>query len=150
MEVYRLSKAQYASDLTGTGAKLAGGRWNKAGVPVLYTSSSRALATVEVLVHIPAFYIPFDYVLSIIWIPDNSIQVLDAKVLPLNWQDLTPPNNLQKLSDEWINAQIYLALQVPSAVVQGEYNYLVNPHHIDFPQVKLLHQEPYRFDSRLL
>jgi RES domain-containing protein len=150
MEVFRLSKAQYASDLTGTGAKLAGGRWNKAGVAVLYTSSSRALATVEVLVHVPAFYIPLDYVLSILWIPDNSIQVLDTKVLPLNWQELTPAHDLQKLSNEWLNAQTHLVLRVPSAVVQGEYNYLVNPYHIDFPQVKLLHQEPYRFDSRLL
>ena len=86
MEVFRLSKAQYASDLTGTGAKLAGGRWNRAGVAVLYTSSSRALATLEVLVHIPAFYVPFDYVLSSIWIPDDSIQVLDIKLLPADWQ----------------------------------------------------------------
>jgi RES domain-containing protein len=150
MEVFRISKAQYAADLTGTGAKIAGGRWNKAGTAVLYTSSSRALATLEVLVHIPAFYVPFDYTLSIIWIPDNNIQTLDTGLLPENWENLTPPQEVQKLTEEWLNAQNYLTLKVPSAVVQDEHNFLINPLHADFNKVKLIHQEPYRFDPRLL
>lgn len=150
MEVFRISKAQYAADLSGTGAKIAGGRWNKAGTAVLYTSSSRALATLEVLVHIPAFYVPFDYTLSIIWIPDNHIQTLDLGLLPENWGNITPPKDIQNLTEEWLNTKNYLTLKVPSAVVQDEHNFLINPLHADFNKVKLIHQEPYRFDPRLL
>ncbi|MFN8343679.1 MAG: RES family NAD+ phosphorylase [Spirosomataceae bacterium] len=150
MEVFRISKAQYAADLTGTGAKIAGGRWNKPGTAVLYTSGSRALATLEVLVHIPAFYVPSDYVLSTLWIPDDSIQHLNPELLPDRWQDLTPNENLRTLADAWLKSTACLTLKVPSAIVAGEFNYLINPLHPIFAEVKLLRREAYRFDPRLI
>ena len=73
MEVFRLSTAKYANDLSGTGAKLHGGRWNQKGEAVLYTSGSRALALVEVLVHLTNAFLPLNYQLISIYIPDNSI-----------------------------------------------------------------------------
>lgn len=150
MEVFRLSKAQYADDLSGTGAKLAGGRWNKKGSAVVYTSGSRALATLEVLVHIPAFYVPSEYVISTIWIPDNEIKFLDHKLLPQDWASLTPPMFLQDLTDEWLQKQLSLGLKVPSAIVKDEYNFLLNPLHPKMERIKIVSQEPYRFDPRLL
>lgn len=150
MEVFRLSKAQYANDLSGTGAKLAGGRWNKKGSAVVYTSGSRALATLEVLVHIPAFYVPSEYILSIIWIPDGEIKSLDQKLLPEDWSSLTPPMVLQELTNEWLQRQSSLGLKVPSAIVKDEYNFLLNPLHPKMEKIKVVSQEPYRFDPRLL
>jgi len=43
----------------------------------------------------------------------------------------------------------FLVLKVPSAVVQEEYNYLVNPNHRDFHKVKIIAVEPFTFDERL-
>jgi RES domain-containing protein len=85
MIVYRLCKKYYSNDLSGRGAELSGGRWNSKGVAALYTSSSRALCTIEIIVHIPAGIIPKDYYLITIESPDVPIKVIDIKDLPGNW-----------------------------------------------------------------
>lgn len=52
MECFRIAQAQYARDLTGTGARLYGGRWNSEGHRAIYAASYRSLALLEVLVHL--------------------------------------------------------------------------------------------------
>ncbi|HLR38131.1 MAG TPA: RES family NAD+ phosphorylase, partial [Chitinophagaceae bacterium] len=58
--LYRIAKCHYIDDLSGTGAKTYGGRWNSKGHPVIYTAGSRSLAALETLVHIPQKNIPPD------------------------------------------------------------------------------------------
>ncbi|TAE40319.1 MAG: RES domain-containing protein [Runella slithyformis] len=149
MEVFRLTTTKYAHDLSGLGAKLYGGRWNKKGQAVLYTAGSRSLALVEVLVHVANAYLPSDYQLLTIYIPDDSIYELSVKLLPSDWQSPTPPDVLKSFSDDWLLSNHYLALKVPSAVVKGEYNYLLNPLHEDIKRVQVLHQDSFQFDERL-
>ncbi|MFN3490402.1 MAG: RES family NAD+ phosphorylase, partial [Emticicia sp.] len=79
MEVFRLSSAKYATDLSGTGAKIHGGRWNRKGDAVLYTAGTRALALVEVLVHTTNAFLPLNYQLITIYIPDDSILTIPTK-----------------------------------------------------------------------
>lgn len=71
MRVYRICKAQYAHDLSGTGAERTGGRWNKRGTPMVYTSGSRALCVAEIAVHLPLGIIPKDFTVLTIEIPDS-------------------------------------------------------------------------------
>jgi RES domain-containing protein len=71
--VYRISKTQNIKDLSGTGARIFGGRWNNKGVPLIYASESRALATLEYLVHVPLSLIPNDLSLASIKIPDAIV-----------------------------------------------------------------------------
>ncbi|MCA9448346.1 MAG: RES family NAD+ phosphorylase, partial [Candidatus Omnitrophica bacterium] len=52
MEVFRVAREAYKTDLSGTGARINGGRWNSPGKAVLYTSENRSLAILETLVHI--------------------------------------------------------------------------------------------------
>jgi RES domain-containing protein len=51
MIVYRIARANYIRDLSGIGSRLYGGRWNRKGTGIIYTSETRALATLEYLVH---------------------------------------------------------------------------------------------------
>ena len=150
MEVFRLSSSKYANDLSGTGAKMHGGRWNRKGDAVLYTAGTRALALVEVLVHLTNAYIPLNYQLITIYIPDDSILTIPNKSLPEDWNNIEPSDSTAMVSSDWLSSNEYLTLRVPSVVVEGEYNYLVNPAHPDFIKVKVLQNEVFNFDNRLL
>ena len=73
MTVVRLCRSKY-SPKDPTGAKLNGGRWNSPGRDVLYTSSTLALACLEVLVHIRNIdLLPADYVYCEIAVPEELV-----------------------------------------------------------------------------
>jgi RES domain-containing protein len=38
---------------------------------------------------------------------------------------------------------------VPSAIVEEEFNYLINPEHINFADIKIISAKPFIFDERL-
>lgn len=147
MIVYRLSKSVYANDLSGKGAELVGGRWNSRGNAVLYTSQSIALCVTEIAVHVPLGILPKDYDLIHIEIPDDNI--LEVKRLPKDWQTFPHADSTQKIGDKFLRDKKYLVLKVPSAAVQGEFNFLVNPRHPDFDKVKIKKKEKFSFDERL-
>lgn len=150
MIVFRLSKLSYINDLSGYGAEKAGGRWNSKGIPVLYTSASRALAVVEIAVHVPFGIIPTNYYVATIELPDNAgILKINMTDLPTNWNTNPFIKATQKIGDDFIKKNEHLILQVPSATVVGDYNYLVNPRHPDFNKVQLKTKEAFVFDSRL-
>ncbi|GLR16184.1 RES family NAD+ phosphorylase [Portibacter lacus] len=149
MIVYRLSKAKYADTLSGIGAERFGGRWNSRGTSMIYTSSSRALCTVEIAVHTPLGNIPDDYYLISIEIPDLSFEKLDLGKLSKTWDRAPHGHETQKIGDQFVTEGKSLALMVPAAVVQGEYNYIINPRHPDFKKVKIIGKELFKFDKRL-
>jgi len=150
MIVFRLTKSRFCNDLSGKGAENAGGRWNSKGVAMVYTSVSRALCTTEIAVHTPLGNLPLDYNLVSIEFPTAiPILKLEEKKLPQNWKSFPHPNATQLLGDKFISESKFLVMRVPSVVVQGEYNYLINPKHKDFKKVKLVKIEKFVFDERL-
>lgn len=149
MIVYRLSKSKFSSDLSGRGAELSGGRWNSKGVAMIYTGESRALCTTEIAVHTPLGNIPTDYEIISIEIPDAMISEFDISALPDNWRSFPHQNSTQEIGNKFISDNISLVLKVPSAVVPGDFNYLINPHHKDFSAVRIFAIEPFEFDKRL-
>ena len=151
MRVYRLAKAKHTHDLSGDGARIAGGRWNEKGTAVVYASQSRALATVEYLVHVPIAVRPKDVNIATLEIPDSVPQAtIDVSDLPRNWEDYPAPPELAKTGTDWVMAITKLVLFVPSAVVRGEHNVLINPAHADMKHVRILDSEVYEFDPRLI
>ncbi len=151
MRVYRIAKERYIHDLTGDGARRYGGRWNRKGTPVLYTSESRALATVEYLVHLPMSIVPADMVIAEIAVPDTiDDDQINPDDLPVSWADSPAPMALAELGEEWIKAGKTLLLRAPSAVVKGEWNRLINPQHRLIERVHIVSVEPYQFDDRLI
>jgi RES domain-containing protein len=150
MIVYRLARRKYIDDLTGKGAEIAGGRWNSKGVALLYTSESRALCTAEIAVHTPLGIIPKDYHLATIQIPEHAtVLEFTSENLPPDWYVKPHSHTTQMIGDSFIRDNKYLVLKVPSVVVQGDHNFLINPRHPSFKNVKILKKELFDFDPRL-
>ncbi|MCC8409871.1 RES family NAD+ phosphorylase [Mucilaginibacter sp. UR6-1] len=150
MIVYRITSYDYGRDLTGTGARLYGGRWNSEGRPMLYTASSRSLAVLEVLVHLPPLLVPDNYCLVEIELPANSILQIDVQSLPENWHDISVSRITRQIGDEFLKKGEHLILSVPSIIVPAEFNYLINPRHPDMEKARIVNVSPFRFDDRLL
>jgi len=149
MIVFRLAKSRYAMDLSGHGAELSGGRWNYKGTRMLYTSDSRALCTTEIAVHVPMGIIPEDYKLVTIEIPDEmKFDTVHINKLPRGWNRFPYAHQTRKIGEAFIKKGMFLMLKVPSAVVQGDYNYLINPGHPEFKRIKIVRTEDFHFDSR--
>ena len=150
MIVFRLAKSIYQNDLSGSGAEMYGGRWNSKGTPMIYTSQSRALCVAEIAVHSPLGVLPKDYCLITIGIPEScTIKQIHESNLPMNWVSIPHIHETQKLGDVFIKNAKTLVLKVPSAVVQGDWNFLINPLHQDISLVKIISVEEYSFDKRL-
>ncbi len=150
MIVYRVSKAQYADDLSGRGAELYGGRWNSRGIRMIYTSATRALCTVEIAANLSLGLVPPNYKLITLEFPSKSVYALPSKQYPKNWSAFPHLDATQNLGNKFILEAEHLILKVESALVQDEYNYLINPMHKDFAKVELKQVEDYRFSKRLL
>lgn len=149
MIVFRLANPRY-TDLLGKGAQIYGGRWNSKGRPMVYTSSSRALALTECLVHLSTDTLP-ELVLMSIEIPKGvAIEEIKMNELPQGWDNYPPLTQTQALGDEFLKNGSSLLLKVPSAVVFAEYNYLINPNHKSMKDVKLQSTEKFELDNRLL
>lgn len=149
MIVYRLSRAKYSNDLSGKGAEIAGGRWNSKGIAFVYTGQTIALCMTEVAVHIPLGIIPIDYELITLEIPENEISELKKTLLPEDWKSFHNSYSTQSFGDDFVKNKTSLILKVPSAVVQGEFNYLINPLHSKIKKVKIKKIETFSFDQRL-
>ena len=150
MIVYRLARSRFKNDLSGKGAETAGGRWNSIGVPVLYTAESRSLCALEIAVHTPLNVVPEDYLMITIEIPDHSgKREIFSKDLPAHWKSFPEMKFTQTMGDRFFREGKYLALKVPSAIINGDHNILLNPFHIDFRSIKIVSAEPFEFDQRL-
>ena len=49
--------------LSAEGAHRAGGRWNRKGYPILYTSATPEFALLEIVAHLNPLYLPTFYLL---------------------------------------------------------------------------------------
>lgn len=148
---WRIVKARHASHaFDGEGARLEGGRWNSPGSPVVYTAGSGALAALEMLAHLGQVATLPSYVLIACTFDETFVSRLDRSRLPAHWRAYPAPPALQLLGDDWIRSGASPVLEVPSAIIPTEPNYLLNPRHRDFASVALSAPEPFAFDLRLL
>lgn len=150
MHVWRISKAKFAaSSFSGEGARLFDGRWNYAGVRMVYTSTSLALAAFEFFVHLDPSVIPDDLVSVKATLPDNAkAERMDLISLTANWRKVDN-NHLRQIGSEWARRGSSLALLVPSAVMDEEWNVLLNPAHPDFAKVEVSPARPFQYDERM-
>lgn len=148
MIIYRLANGDHINDLSGTGAKMYGGRWNSIGQVALYATQNISLAILEILVHIKKYNRPLNYHLISISIPDNiKPAIIHAGKLKKNWKE--DPAYSQFMGDAFLKTKEYLVLKVPSVIVEQEYNFILNPAHTDATKIKIVSTSLFEFDKRL-
>ena len=140
-----------ATDLGGRGAERTGGRWNRRGTPVLYASSSIALACLETVVHLNAgLGLPLNRYLVRIDLPDEiwaRRTAFDAG--QIGW-DAEPPGRVSlNWGQEWLLSARTLLAEVPSVVVPEERNLLINPAHADATRLRATKLRKWLYDGRL-
>jgi RES domain-containing protein len=148
MTIYRFAHEKYADDLSGSGARLKGGRWNQPGTAVLYTSWSVSLALLEVLANAYTLENLRQVFLINIDVPDEA-PVYEIKVSQLNNQWWNDFEYTQWLGSDIIKSETPLIIKCPSAIVETEYNYLLNPAHNAFKKIRHKINMDFRFDERL-
>lgn len=150
MRLWRICRRRYAADAaTGEGARLYGGRWNSRGVRIVYASTSLALAAMETFVNLEPNFRPADLVSIEGKIPEEvPVRRLDPKVLPPHWHS-TRDESLRRFGDDWTRIGETVALLVPSAAIQGEWNILLNLVHLDVRKIESRDPELFEFDARM-
>lgn len=151
MLIYRISQTRYANLLTASGVD---GRWNFFGEKVIYTAGSVALACLENLAHRSGTSLAAgNFSLSVIEVEDDleieEVKTEDLVSLDPNWQSVENYPLTQKLGSDWLNANSSAVLKVPSAIIDLEYNYLINPNHASFIGIKIVKVDRFKFDVRL-
>lgn len=138
--------------IAGMGGLYSSGRWHGAGKRVVYLSQNLSLAAHEIIVHYPQRKHALKFVMSDIEIPDLLVMTLadfGVKTLPAGWNSQPPRYSSQAIGDSWLTAKASAVLQVPSAIIPREFNYLLNPEYPDFAAIKATAPKPFSFDPRL-
>ena len=150
MRVWRLCSKKHAA-FDGEGARLAGGRWNLPGTPVVYTSATLSLAVLELLVHVDVAMVPAELVTVLADVPDAlRIEQVDIDRLPRGWHRYPAPEALAEIGTRWARELRTPILSVPSAIVPHERNYLLNPLHPDHRRVRVGRVERFMLDPRIV
>lgn len=146
------TKSYEADDLSGTGAKISGGRWNAEGDAVVYASESRALACLETIVHLNAGGLPLNRYLVSVTIPDAvwaQARTETVASLPVGW-DADPAGRASiAFGTAWLRSAVTALLRVPSVIVPEECNVLINPLHPDSSAVVAAKVRRWLYDPRL-
>lgn len=135
--------------MSGEGARRYGGRWNSPGRAAVYLGDSLALAAMELLIRLKAEDVLKVYRKMPVFIPERLIAHIDEDELPPGWAKPTPHPVTRVIGDRWIDSGQSAVLQVPSAAVRGESNFIVNPEHEDFDDIETGAVSDFRYDARL-
>lgn len=153
MKVFRIERKKYLkTSLKGIGAALTEGyRWNSLNTYLVYTAESRALATLEVSVHLDLTAdLPTDRFFVEINIPE-TIPILEIQIddLPDGWDSKPPILETQFIGDDFVKGNEAAVLKVPSSIIHQEHNFLINPNHPDSNKISVISTVPFAFDQRL-
>lgn len=149
---WRLDKAKRGQreSFSGDGAQISGGRWNHRGVRAVYASQSLALAALEKFVHTQSEGWHVALVVYQIEIPGTvETDRRETQDLPPNWREEPAPKETKDAGTAWLRKNCAAVLRVPSIIIPGEYNFVLNPVHPHFRRIKILSREPFGFDPRM-
>jgi RES domain-containing protein len=140
-----------AHDTSGKGAETSGGRWNRVGTPMLYTSTSRALACLETIVHLGGDTLPLNRYLVQVKVPIaawKAALVVDPARL-VGWDAVPAGKASLDWGTSWAGAKSTLVARVPSIIVPEELNVLINPLHPDATNRRAVKVRKWLYEARL-
>lgn len=147
MIVYRIAKAEFANQMVSSGRA---NRWNKNFEQVIYTSGSISLCALELLAHTGGIRPAGTYQIMHIEIEDkSSITKVNPDLLPEDWQMLGSYPLTQEIGSTWYKSLSSVVLEIPSAIIQQEHNFILNCQHPDFSrEIKLVELSDFIWDHR--
>jgi RES domain-containing protein len=147
---WRIVKEKHArSAFSGEGARIYEGRWNSAGVRMVYCSEHLSLATLEILVHTQPVIIRDKFrAFRVTW-DEAFMTAIELKKLPKGWNTQPPGPVSRNIGDEWIRSGRSAILAVPSIIVPLERTFLLNPNHRDFAKIRIKDGGRFVLDPRL-
>ena len=89
-----------------------------------------------------------DYVYFTVDIPPN-VSTTKLQRRPRGWQDEPPALASMRIGDSWLRLGETALLEVPSAIVPTENNFLLNPSHRDFAKLRISPVRAFQFDPRM-
>lgn len=147
--VWRIARRPHALDRLGTGARQAGGRWNRPGTGVIYTGCTIAITALERFVHL-AGVVPPDLVLVRVDLPEPHSGERPAwSELPRDWDRVPPGPGSMDFGTAWAEARRSLVLYVPSVVLREEAIAVINPAHPGFRDVRMAIAREFSYDPRM-
>lgn len=150
-QIFRIERAKYAAEAPkGVGAFLYGARWNSPGRHTVYCGEHLSLAILEVLVHLTPATRKCRMVYFPVTIEATAVHSLPRQRFPKPFNEETDPAITQKIGDEWLKAEAFPVCKVPSVIVPGEFNFLLNPGHPEYTTaVKWGAAVPLELDGRI-
>lgn len=150
MRAWRISKASRATDLSGKGAAIDGGRWNDAEIPAVYLGLSPAICCLETFVHQTRRpVIPMK--ITVLELPDVPELYFEPALndLPEGWASLPADRPSMAYGTAWLARNEQLGLILPSAVMRIERNIMLNPRHPAMAVVQIVEVLDFAYDGRL-
>jgi len=145
MLVYRIAQTKHAGKLIASGRAA---RWNPNDIGMIYTASSRSLACLENAVHRSQAGLSQLFSIMTIKVPDHiKTKTIRLNDLPADWTDYNEMSFTQHIGQAWIRENESVLLRVPSSIIDEEVNYLLNPDHKDFEQIKVIKTQLFVFDK---
>lgn len=147
LSIYRITLKKWSKQLVASGRSA---RWNRKGEFVLYAAESSCLACLENVVHRNGEGLHADFALIEINVP-IGIRMTNVlkRELPEQWKSFDNYFACQKIGSAWYAAGQTALLRVPSVIIPGGYNYLINTKHKDFEKIQLESIQPFLFDERI-
>lgn len=149
MLVYHLGHSRFADQLTGEGAKLHGGRWNKIGTPCIYASETKALSVLEYAANVRLDELPASLSFTIYELPQKGTMTVEFEALPENWQESPSPEETKLFGNSLLQRTDILAIRIPSIIIPSEYNFILNPSAKNFAAIKIVEIQPFVLDKRI-
>lgn len=151
MKTWRISIEEAALDRTCKGARELGGHWNEPGTPAMYAGATVELCALEKFVHIDGDGDDERLVLVAIELPDDPslCRRISPVGLPEGWDELPVSRCAQHYGTRFLRERKELFMCVPSVIIPEACNYVINPEHPAFGEVRLEVVRPFSFDPRM-